>query len=84
MCKLLIDKNLNNNIPTIIKFSNSPSDSHFSVIGGIRYNGDGSTDYLVRDPGSSKSERSILDGDTLSNSRGQVKRLDWMIKEVNK
>ncbi len=36
--------------------------------------------FNFRDPGSSMSERSILDEDTLSNSRGQVKRIDWMIK----
>jgi hypothetical protein len=82
--KLLIDTNIENNVPTIIKYSNSPTDSHFAVLGGTRYNGDGSNDYLIRDPGSSLTERSILDGDTLSNSRGQVKRLDWMTKEVIK
>ena len=57
---------------------------YFAVIGGARYNGDGSKDYLIRDPGSSLTERSILDGGALSNSRGQVKRLDWMTKEENK
>jgi hypothetical protein len=78
--KLEVENNIAANVPTFAYYSNNPNDSHFAIIGGKRYNGDGSTDYLIRDTGSSKSERSILNGDTLSNSRGQVKRIDWMIK----
>lgn len=77
-----IGENVRDNpIPTGIKFSRNPRDSHFAVISGARYYADGTHDYLVRDPGSSKDYRQILDGKTLKNKRGPVKEIFWLTKE---
>ncbi|MBN2400761.1 MAG: hemagglutinin repeat-containing protein [Spirochaetes bacterium] len=76
-----IDNNLNENIPTIIHYTNNPQDSHFAIIGGERIYGNGDKDYLVRDPGSSFPERSVLNGEKLNNRRGEVKEIYYMYKE---
>ena len=85
-----INLDLQKNIPTIIYFSEFKDDSHFAVIGGTRfYDNSGiedshkqrNNDYLVRDQGSIDITRSLLNAETLSNKRGQVKKIYYMYKD---
>ena len=69
--------NLNQNIPTIARYSIG----HFVLVAGARYDANGNiTDYLVRDPGTGKPAGTYLSAQTLYNYhwKSTIDKLYWI------
>jgi len=73
----VIQNNLNNNVPTIVHYNRG----HFVLVAGARYDANGNiTDYLIQDPGTSKSSGTYLPVKTLYNYhwKSKIDKLYWI------
>jgi len=79
----IIQKNLFENNPTLVRYNIRQDQKHFAMVVGARYDAKGTiTDYLMRDPGTSQASGAYVPVKTLYNHKWKISidKIYWILK----